>query len=66
MMIAMENKKGEKFAMKFSPEDKQHGWVFYDNRGQWITLRLALPHEIERAKKLIEVQEVLNGIPCKA
>ena len=40
--------------------------IFYDNHGQWVTLRRALPHEIERAKAVIELREVLAGVPCKA
>ena len=65
-MLPMENAQGQKFALKFNPEHRQHGWVFYDNHGQWVTLRRALPHEIERAKSIIEMREVLAGIPCKA
>lgn len=65
-MLPMENAQGKKFALKFNPEHQQHGWIFYDNHGQWVTLRPALPHEIERAKAIIEMREVLAGIPCKA
>lgn len=64
-MIAMENAQGKKFALKFNPEHQQHGWIFYDNHGQWVTLRRALPHEIERAKAVIEMRKVLAGVPCK-
>ena len=65
-MLPMENATGKKFAMKFNPKHQQHGWIFYDNNGQWVTLRRALPHEIERAKQIIEMREVLAGIPCRA
>lgn len=65
-MLPMESAQGKKFALKFNPEHQQHGWIFYDNHGQWVTLRRALPHEIERAKQIIEMREVLAGIPCKA
>ena len=65
-MIAMENAQGKKFALKFNPTHQQHGWIFYDNHGQWVTLRRALPHEIERAKAIIEMREVLAGVPCRA
>lgn len=65
-MLPMENAQGQKFALKLNPQHQQHGWIFYDNHGQWVTLRRALPHEIERAKAIIEMREVLAGIPCKA
>ncbi len=65
-MLQMVDSSGGKFALKFNPEHQQHGWIFYDNHGQWVTLRRALPHEIERAKAIIEMREVLAGIPCKA
>ena len=65
-MIAMENAQGKKFALKFNPTHSQHGWIFYDNHGRWVTLRRALPHEIERAKGIIEMREVLAGVPCRA
>lgn len=65
-MIAMENAQGKIFALKFNPTHSQHGWIFYDNHGQWVTLRRALPHEIERAKAIIEMREVLAGVPCRA
>lgn len=65
-MLPMENVNGQKFAMKFNPEHQQHGLIFYDNHAQWVTLRRALPHEIERAKQIIEMREVLAGIPCRA
>ena len=65
-MLPMVGSSGGKFAMKFSPDHQQHGWIFYDNHGQWVTLRRALPHEIERAKAIIEMRHVLAGIPCKA
>ena len=65
-MLPMENKHGQKFSLKFNPEHPQHGWIFYNNHGQWVTLRRALPHEIERAKAIIEMRGVAAGIPCKA
>ena len=65
-MLPMVGSSGGKFAMKFNPEHQQHGWIFYDNHGTWVTLRRALPHEIERAKAIIEMRQVLAGIPCKA
>lgn len=65
-MIAMENAQGKKFALKLNPAHPQHGWIFYDNHGQWVTLRRALPHEIERAKAIIEMREVLANVPCRA
>ncbi len=64
-MLPMRNASGEKFALKFNPGHEQHGWIFYDNHGTWVTLRLALPHEIERAKQIIEMREVLAGVPQK-
>lgn len=63
MMLPMQNAEGKKFALLFDPEHKHHGWIFYDNHGAWVTLRPALPNEIERAKQLIEAEEVLAGIP---
>lgn len=65
-MIAMENAQGKKFALKLNPAHPQHGWIFYDNHGQWVTLRRALPHEIERAKGILEMRQVLAGVPCRA
>ena len=65
-MLPMENAQGQKFALKFNPAHQQHGWIFYDNHGQWVTLRRALPHEIELAKEIVEMRQVLAGIPCKA
>ena len=64
-MLPMQDASGKKFALKFNQEHQQHGWIFYDNHGQWVTLRRALPHEIERAKSIIEMRKVLAGIPCK-
>lgn len=64
-MLPMVGSSGGKFAMKFNPEHQQHGWIFYDNHGRWVTLRRALPHEIERAKAVIEMRKVLAGVPCK-
>ena len=65
-MLPMENSQGKKFALKFNPDHPQHGWIFYGNHGQWVTLRRALPHEIERAKAIIEMLKVMARIPCKA
>jgi len=62
-MLPMQNASGKKFALLFDPEHQQHGWIFYDNHGQWVTLRPAFPEELERAKQLIECREVLAGIP---
>jgi len=62
----MENAQGKKFALKLNPAHPQHGWIFYDNHGKWVTLRRALPHEIERAKAIIEMREVLANVPCRA
>lgn len=64
-MLPMKNASGEKFALLFDPGHQQHGWIFYDNHGQWVTLRPALPNEIERAKQIIETRELLAGIPQK-
>ena len=64
-MLPMENKRGEKFAFMFEPANKMHCWIFYDNHGQWVSLRPAMPHEVERAKFLMEVEAALNGIPTK-
>ncbi len=65
-MLPMVGSSGGKFAMKFNQEHQQHGWIFYDNHGQWVTLRRALPYEIERAKQIIEMRKVLAGVPCRA
>lgn len=56
-MLPMVGSSGGKFAMKFNPEHPQHGWIFYDNHGQWVTLRRALPHEVELAKAIIEMRK---------
>jgi hypothetical protein len=58
-MLPMVGSSGGKFAMKFNPEHQQHGWIFYDNHGQWVTLRRALPHEVELAKAIIEMRKNL-------
>lgn len=65
-MLPMVGSSGGKFAMKFEPGHQQHGWIFYDNHGTWATLRRGLPHEIERAKQIVEIRQVLDGVPCKA
>jgi hypothetical protein len=62
-MLPMVSSSGGKFAMKFNPAHQQHGWIFYDNDGQWVTLRRAFPYEIELAKQIIEMRRVLTGIP---
>lgn len=64
--IQLFNLSGRRYSIKYDRGSPQHGWIFYDNHGQWVTLRPALPHEIERAKAIIEMRKVLAGIPCKA
>ena len=61
-MLPMENAQGKKFALKFNPEHQQHGWIFYDNDGTWITLRRATDYEMMRAEAIIKMRdEVTNG-----
>lgn len=64
-MLPMTDPIGRKFALKFNPEHQQHGWIFYDNHGQWVTHRRALPHEMERAQQIVELNEALAGVPCR-
>lgn len=40
-------------------------WVMYDNHGAWVSLRPALPTEIEAAKRQLATLEVFENIPCK-
>ena len=54
------------FAVCIDKESRFNGWLFFKHPdGQWITKRLALPMEIERAKAKLERLEVIAGIPCK-
>lgn len=64
-MLPMENSRKEKLAMLFEPGHQQHGWIFSDNHGTWVTLRQGLPHEIARGESLIELQSVMQNIPTK-
>lgn len=65
MMLPMQNAQGEKFAFKWAPGHQQHAWIFYDNYGTWVTLRPAMPNEVQRAERMIEMEKMLRGIPTK-
>lgn len=38
-------------------------WVMHNNHGTWVSERPALPEEIQRAKRQLEILEVFEGIP---
>lgn len=63
LMLSMRSASGEEFALKFEPGHQQHGWIFYDNHGTWVTLRPALPHELSRAQAIVEFEK--RHTPCK-
>lgn len=56
-----------KHAVCMNPENQQYGWIYYKHAdGHWVTLRRALPQEIERALNHIKMMKELFGIPCRA
>lgn len=47
-------------------DSRYYGWLFYKGgNGQWITKRLALPMEIERAKAKLLAMQIQMDIPGK-
>jgi len=55
-----------KYAICVDSENKACGWVFYKHvDGQWVTLRLALPGEIEGALKRYAQIKIELDIPEK-
>lgn len=57
-MILMRNADREKFALLYEPGHSQHGWIFYDNYGRWVTLRRANEEEMRKAKWISEMLRV--------
>lgn len=53
-MLPMADKDGKRYAMLYEPGHRQHGWIFYDNHGTWVTYRMGLMHEVLRAGRLME------------
>lgn len=64
-MIPMCNDNGEKFCLKYQKGHRLHGWIFFDNNGQWVTHRMSFAHEIMEAERILEIRDQKNGIPCK-
>lgn len=60
-MLPMADKNGKRYAMLYEPGHRQHGWIFYDNHGTWVTYRMGLLHEVLRASRLIEAR--MRDIP---
>lgn len=66
-MLPMSDAKGSILGMLWEPGHAMHGWIHYAGPdGQWVSWRMALPHELERAAKLVERKAALDGVPCRA
>jgi len=48
--IQLFNLSGRRYSIKYDRGSPQHGWIFYDNDGTWITLRRATDYEMMRAE----------------
>ena len=53
-------------AVCIDKDSRFYGWLFFKHPdGQWVTKRMALPMEIERALAKLERLEIAEGIPCR-
>ena len=50
-------------AVCLNPDARHYLWVHYDNHGTWVSLRPALPSEVEHAKIRLSHMEVFLDIP---
>lgn len=64
-LLPMYNATGKRFALKYDPEHQQHGWIFYDNHGSWVTLRKATPYEMSRAEGILKLRDEFNLVECE-
>ena len=60
-MIPMRSAEWKKYALKYEPGHQQHGWIFYDNFGTWVTLRKATPEEMENAALIHSINASLQA-----
>ena len=66
-ILEMRGACGGRYGMLWEPGNRMHGWIHQPGPdGQWVSVRMGFAHEIERAKFLVEVRAVLDGLPCRA